>query len=279
LFPSVGTVYSCFADARVTTTVTVAALSVLTGSLVPKSFSVTLRVRISAVSPALRSSSERLPTDDANHNFCASTVSTSSVTLRHGRLGGTLVSGLINREHTRVLQNDLRRRVAFFNLASENDVDVIARQHEAAYAFDVVDANGHGLHPWLDQGRQRGALARSGYLEREHRLVRFDRGQNDAASSGYNVLDFGVSAARQGIGGPGHLLEHRCVELRAKTQRLLCDDDSLRCHLRPVRVEILRSHVRLVVEPDLRDEYASKPKTTANPIMTMVLARTATGLV
>jgi hypothetical protein len=166
LFPSAGTVYSCFADARVTTTVTVAALSVLTGSLVPRSFSVTLRVRISAVSPALRSSSERLPTDDANHNFCASTVSTSSVT--DFATVALLVSGLIDREHTRVLQDNLRRR--------KNDVDVIARQHEAAYAFDVVDTNGHGLHAWLDQGRQRCALARSGYLEREHRLVRFDRG-------------------------------------------------------------------------------------------------------
>jgi hypothetical protein len=174
LFPSAGTVYSCFADARVTTTVTVAALSVLTGSLVPRSFSVTLRVRISAVSPALRSSSERLPTDDANHNFCASTVSTSSVT--DFATVALLVSGLIDREHTRVLQDNLRRRITFFNLASENDVDVIARQHEAAYAFDVVDTNGHGLHAWLDQGRQRCALARSGYLEREHRLVRFDRG-------------------------------------------------------------------------------------------------------
>jgi len=162
LIPSVETVYSCFADARVTTTVTVAALSVLTGSLVPKSLSVTLRVRISAVSPALRSNSERLPTEDANHNFCASTVSTSNVDrLPYGRLGGTIISGLIDRKHARVLQNDLSRRISFFKLARENDINVIARQHEAADAFHVVDADCHGLHARLDQCRQRRALTGS----------------------------------------------------------------------------------------------------------------------
>ena len=67
--PSTGTVYSCFAAARVTTTVAVATLSVLITSLLLKSLSVTLRVLASALSPALRNNSDRLPTDDASQTL------------------------------------------------------------------------------------------------------------------------------------------------------------------------------------------------------------------
>src|SRR5581483_10211175 len=77
---STGTVYSCLAVGRVTTTVVVATLPLSIGSLPLRSLSVILRVLASAVSPALRSSSDRLPTDEASHTFCASTVLTSSVT-------------------------------------------------------------------------------------------------------------------------------------------------------------------------------------------------------
>src|SRR6185437_7742656 len=77
--PSTGTVYSCFFDARVTTTLAVAGASP-PNSPDSKSFSVILCVLVSAVSPALRSSSERLPTVEASQTFCASIVLTSSVT-------------------------------------------------------------------------------------------------------------------------------------------------------------------------------------------------------
>ena len=120
-FSSAGTVYSCFADARVTTTVVVAALSVFAGSLVPKSFSVTLRVRTSAVSPALRSNSERLPTEDASHNFWASTgVDFQRDRLGDCRLGGALVGALIDREHPGVLQHDLSGGRSLFELTREH---------------------------------------------------------------------------------------------------------------------------------------------------------------
>ncbi|MEI9805975.1 MAG: hypothetical protein WDN48_18355 [Pseudolabrys sp.] len=67
--PSTGTVYSCFADARVTTTVAEADFSAPVCSLLPKSLSVIFRVLFCAVSPALRSSSDRLPTDEGQPDF------------------------------------------------------------------------------------------------------------------------------------------------------------------------------------------------------------------
>ena len=69
----------------------------------------------------------------------------------------------------------------FVDLARQHDIDAIARQHEAADAFHVVDADGHRLHARLHQRRQRRALAGAGDLEREHRLVRLDRGEHHAA--------------------------------------------------------------------------------------------------
>src|SRR6185312_8708455 len=73
LFSSIGTVYCCFAVARVTTMVVVPPLS-LGASPELRSFSVIFCVLDSVVSPALRSSSDRLPTEEASQTFCASIV-------------------------------------------------------------------------------------------------------------------------------------------------------------------------------------------------------------
>ncbi len=112
-------------------------------------------MRSALCSPALRRSSDRLPTEAASQIFCAPTVSTSSVTaFATAALAGAIVRALIDREHARILQHHFGGGVALFHLAREHDIDAIARQHEAADAFDIVDAHRDRLHAVADQGRQ-----------------------------------------------------------------------------------------------------------------------------
>src|SRR5665811_2639253 len=42
----------------------------------------------------------------------------------------------------------------FVDLAREHDIDAVARQHEAADAFHVVNADGHRLHARLHERRK-----------------------------------------------------------------------------------------------------------------------------
>ena len=183
-FPSTGTVYSCLARrARHHHRRAVVPCRCRAASPEPRSLSVILRVLASVVSPALRSNSDSVPTEDASQTFCASHGrDLERDRLGHRRLVGALVGDLVDRQHAHVLQHDLGGRRALVDLARQHDVDAVARQHEAADAVDVVDADGHRLHARRAPGRQRGALAGAGDLEREHRLVRLDRGQHDAAA-------------------------------------------------------------------------------------------------
>ena len=149
------------------------------------------------------------------------------------------------------------------DLACQHDVDVVARQHKAADALDVVDADGHRLHAWLDERRQRRALARTGDLEREHRLVRFDGGQHDAAAACHDVGDLGERAGRQRVRRPRHFLKHRRSELGAEAQRLLGDHDGLRRDR--LRRFDLRAQAGLVVQPDLSDEHGEQAEHDGKP--------------
>ena len=121
----------------------------------PRSLNVILRVYWLLASPALRSISDRLPIEAAKESFCAPTTSTSSVTaLTTDGLSSALVGDLVDRQHADVLQHDLGRAVGLVDLARQRDVDVIARQDEAADAVDVVDPHGRGLQSVAQHRRQ-----------------------------------------------------------------------------------------------------------------------------
>ena len=93
----------------------------------PRSESVTRRVLAADISPALRSNSDRVPTDDASASFCASATSTSNVTaLTTEGLNDSEFGRLIDGEHARVLDDDIVARVLLVDLARQYDVDVIA---------------------------------------------------------------------------------------------------------------------------------------------------------
>ena len=176
----------------------------------------------------------------------------------HRHLGGAVIGDLIDRQHARVLQHHLGGGLPLVDLTGQHHVDMVARQHEAADAADVVDADGDRLHALAHQRRERRALAGAGDLEREHRLVGFHRGEHHAAAAGQNVVDLAEGAGRQRLRRPGNFLQHRGVELGAETQRLRGDHDGLRGERLFLRLHALRAHVGLVVEPDLRDEHGEQ---------------------
>jgi len=140
---------------------------------------------------------------------------------------------------------------------------VVARQHKAADALDVVDADGHRLHAWLDERRERRTLTRTGNLEREHRFIRFDGSEHDAAATCHDVVDLGERAVRQRIRRPRHFLKHRRSELGAESQRLLRDHDGLRRNR--LRRFDLRAEAGLIVQPDLSDEHSEQAEHDGKP--------------
>ena len=127
------------------------------------------------------------------------------------RLVGALVGDLIDRQHAHVLQHDVGGGEVLVLLARQHDIDAIARQHEAGDALDVIDADGHGLHAVLQQRRQGRALAGAGDLGREHRLVRLDRREHDAAAARGQVADL--------VEGTGRYGTLPAIEFRATTSR------------------------------------------------------------
>ena len=87
-------------------------------------------------------------------------------------------------------------------MAREHNIDTVARQHEAGDAFDVIDADGDGLHPVPEHGGERGPLARAGDLGSKHRLVRLDGREHDVTGGG-EVRDLAEGAGRERLGRHG----------------------------------------------------------------------------
>ena len=87
-------------------------------------------------------------------------------------------------------------------------------------------------------------------------------------------LIFAKAPRRQRVRRPRHFLQHGGIELGAEAQRLLGDDDRLRRHLRLASAAFFACMLAWLLSQTWAMNTASKPNTTANPIMTMVLART-----
>lgn len=106
-------------------------------------------------------------------------------------------------------------------------------------------------------------MTRTGNLEREHRLIRFDGGEHDAAATRHDVVDLGERAVRQRVRRPRHFLKHRRSELSAESQRLLRDHDGLRRNR--LRRFDLRAQAGLIVQPDLSDEHSEQAEHDGKP--------------
>jgi hypothetical protein len=150
-------------------------------------------------------------------------------------------------------------------LARQHDVDAIARQHEAGDALDIVDADGHGLHAVLQQGRQGRALAGAGDLRREHRLVRLDRREHDAPTVRGQIADLVEGAGRHRFFRPLDFAQRHRAEIGAEAQRLRSDDDRLRRDRLLLRLETLRAHLGLTVEPGLREKHRDQAEQNGEP--------------
>jgi hypothetical protein len=109
-------------------------------------------------------------------------------------------------------------------LAREHNIDAVARQHEAGDAFDVIDADGDGLHPVPEHGGERGALARAGDLGSKHRLVRLDRREHDMTRGG-ELGDLAEGSGRERLGRPRHFAQRHGADLVAEAQRFCCNHD------------------------------------------------------
>jgi len=75
----------------------------------------------------------------------------------------------------------------------------------------------------------------------------------------------GEAAGRHRFSRPWHFFKHRSIEFSAEPQRLFGDDDGSCRHRLLVRLEILRLHAGLVVEPDLGDEYREQAEHDGKP--------------
>jgi hypothetical protein len=93
--------------------------------------------------------------------------------------------------------------------------------------------------------------------------VIFDARIGSLASIGVSTTrrPFAVRSAilLKGPGGnrflrPWHLAQRQGAKLTAEPQRFCCNDDGLRYHRLSLRLQILRAHFSLAVQPGLRDE-------------------------
>src|SRR6202171_2180081 len=91
--------------------------------------------------------------------------------LDHRRLIGALVGELVDREYARILQHDVGV-AALVDAAGEENIDVIARQHEAGDAPDIAHPHRHRLHAFVKNRRERRPLAWTSQLRGKYRLVR-----------------------------------------------------------------------------------------------------------
>ena len=131
---------------------------------------------------------------------------------------------------------------------------MIAGQHEAGDAFDVVDADGDRFHAFAEHRGQRRALARAGDLAGKDRFVDVDRHQHDAFARG-EIGDLAERAGRQRILRPRHFAQRRRVEFVAEPQRTIGDHDrALRRRHFALGLEVPHARIGLVVEPGLRQE-------------------------
>ena len=215
-------------------------------------------------SPALRSSSERAPTEAASETRCAATVSTSSVT--------ALPTSACRSRRRPAGRSPARARSAarrrccrcLVGLARDQDVDMIARQHEAGDTVDVVDPDGDGLHAVLDDGGERRLLPGSGDLRCKDRLVRLDRREHDALAI--------RRAARRSTRRSRRGSRLRARQPRAGSRARACRSAAAsprprRSASRPAcasALERLRPQLGLMVEPGLRDEHREQPEHDRN---------------
>ena len=197
----------------------------------PRSLSVMRRVYSAVASPALRSISDSVPTEAASESFCAPTMSTSSVTALTTDGLSVRSSAIWSIASTRTFCSTTSvRGVGLVDLARQRDVDAVARQHEAADAFDIVDADGDGLHAVAQHRRQRGALARAGDLAMpaSARSAR-SRSARRACRSLRTSAILAKAPAGSASSRPRDFAQLRRSELVAEAQRLRRDHDRAAC--------------------------------------------------
>ena len=174
------------------------------------------------------------------------------------RLVGLLVGKLIDRQHLRVLDHDIGGGGVLLALARQHHVDMVAGQHEAGDALDVVDANRHRRHAGIEHGGQRGALPRPGDLRGQHGFVGLHRHEHHALTR-REIGDRAECAGRQRVGRPRQFAQRRRRQLIAEAQRPAGDHDgALRRRRFVLRFETLHARGFLVAEPGLRQKNSEQ---------------------
>jgi len=140
---------------------------------------------------------------------------------------------------------------------------VIARQDEAADAFHVVDADCHGLHARLDQCRQRRALTGSVILRAS--TGSFASIEASTTRRPPDTMSWILAKAPLGKALDGQGISWSIEALSSVPKRSDCFATTTVCDLRLVRVEVLRPHGRLVVEPDLGDKHGEQAEDDGKP--------------
>jgi hypothetical protein len=132
---------------------------------------------------------------------------------------GLLTGHLINGENLHVLQNDIGiLPVGAAFRTDQYNVDVIAGQDETGNPPHIVDPHRHGALALIQQGRQRTALAGSGDLGAQHRLVALDRRQRHAAAVLEEVLLGGECARGKRVRRPWDFVELVFRDLAAEAE-------------------------------------------------------------
>jgi hypothetical protein len=106
-----------------------------------------------------------------------------------------------------------------------------------------------------DHRGERRALARSGDLRGENRLVRLDRGEHDAFAARHQLLDRPEGAGRNGFLRPGDLAQRLRAELHAESQRRARDHNRASHHRLLGGLHVLEPQLGLAMEPRLRNEH------------------------
>src|SRR5262249_19066268 len=145
--------------------------------------------------------------------------------LGDGGSGASVVGQLIDGEHQRVLEDDIGAAVVLALQSRQRNVNAITWQDKAPYPFNVVYPYGDGLHAVMKNGGKRGALAWSGDLDRQNRLVDLDCRKHHSLAARQHVTGGCERAFGQRFLGPWNLVQYRRGELVAEPQRLAGHDD------------------------------------------------------
>ena len=123
------------------------------------------------------------------------------------RIGLLLVGDLVDGENADILDQDVGRGIlAVAGVAGIKHVDAITRQHEAADAHHVVDADRHGAQALAHDGGERGPGVGSGNLPFQDRFVRPDGRERHPALGG-QFGDGRIGAIGDRALGPGDFAE------------------------------------------------------------------------